>query len=284
MTKIISLIKIIRPANAVMAAGAAMLGYWISGVSLQLLSLFLLITATITAIGFGNVINDILDIKTDRISHPDRPLPKGELSVRAAIIYAILLCCISLFCAWLVSTDHLIATIVPITLLIIYSFFLKGTPLSGNVLVAILVAYPLLYGGIGGIDFKHLIIPAFLAFLLNIAREIIKDIHDKDGDSAAGIVTSASLPDKVINTILIATSILYLSMIFLPVGLKHLGYSYLIVCIAVTLPIHFFRSFKLLRSIRDQKFYTKIAFLYKLEMFSGLAALLADKIFSLTNH
>lgn len=277
---IISLIKIIRPANAVMAAGAAVLGFWISDVSLHLLPFFLLIIATITAIGFGNVINDILDIKTDRISHPDRPLPKGELSVRAAIFYTILLCSMSLFCAGFVSTYHLFATIVPITLLIIYSFFLKGTPLSGNFLVAILVAYPLLYGGIGGIHFNHLIIPAFLAFLLNIAREIIKDIHDKDGDSASGIVTSASLPEKVITTILIATSVLYLSIIFIPVGLKYLGYPYLIVCIVITLPIHFFRSFKLLRSGRDQKACAHIALLYKLEMFSGLAALLADKVFN----
>ncbi len=27
---------------------------------------------------FGNVINDILDIETDRISHPERALPKGK--------------------------------------------------------------------------------------------------------------------------------------------------------------------------------------------------------------
>jgi geranylgeranylglycerol-phosphate geranylgeranyltransferase len=263
-----------------MAAGATILGYWISGVSLQLLSFFFLIIATITAIGFGNVINDILDIKTDRISHPDRPLPKGELTIKTAIFYSILLCSISLFCARFVSPSHLIATVVPVILLIIYSFFLKGTPLSGNFLVAILVAYPLLYGGIGGIHFNHLIIPALLAFLLNIAREIIKDIHDKDGDRASGIVTSASLPDKVINTILITTSILYLSMIFIPVGLKYLGYPYLIVCVLVTLPIHIFRSFKLLRSKRDQKTCAQISFFYKLEMFSGLGALLADKIFN----
>ncbi|HEX2956601.1 MAG TPA: UbiA family prenyltransferase [Chitinispirillaceae bacterium] len=277
---IIPFIKIIRPANAVMAAGAAMLGYWISDASLQLLSLILLIVATITAIGFGNVINDILDIKTDRISHPDRPLPKGELSSRAAVIYSILLCVISLLCARLVSVPHLLATVIPIALLIVYSFFLKGTPLSGNLLVGILVAYPLLYGGISGINFNHLIIPAMLAFLLNLAREIIKDIHDKEGDSASGIITSASLPDGVINVILYATSIVYLSMIFIPVWLKHMGYPYLIVCVIATLPIHFFRTNKLLRLKRDPDACTHVALLYKLEMFTGLGALLADKIFN----
>jgi geranylgeranylglycerol-phosphate geranylgeranyltransferase len=267
-----------------MAAGATMLGYWISGVSLQLLSFFLLIIATITAIGFGNVINDILDIKTDRISHPDRPLPKGDLTARAAIIYSILLCCISLICSQLISKAHFIATIVPVILLIIYSFFLKGTPLSGNFLVGILVAYPILYGGIEGKNFNHLIIPAMLAFLLNLAREIIKDIHDKDGDSASGIITSASLPDWVINSILLSTSILYLSIIFLPVILKHLGYPYLIVCVSLTLPIHFFRSFKLLRPKRDQKTCAQIALLYKLEMFSGLGALLVDMVFKMYSN
>lgn len=280
MKLLISLIKIIRPANALMAAGAAMLGYWISGVSLHLLSFFLLIIATITAIGFGNVINDILDIKTDKISHPDRPLPKGELTANTAIIYSILLCTISLLCALLVSTSHFIATLIPIVLLIIYSFFLKGTPLSGNILVGILVAYPLLYGGIGGIKFSHLIIPALLALLLNLGREIIKDIHDKDGDSAAGIITSASLPDWVINAILVTTSVMYLAIIFIPVALKYMGYPYLIACAIATLPIHFFRTFKLLRLKRDQKTCAQVALLYKLEMFSGLGALLADKIFN----
>lgn len=275
---LIALIKIIRPANAVMAACAMMLGYWISGVSLQLLPLLLLIIATITAIGFGNVINDILDINTDRISHPDRPLPKGELTRRAAIIFSVILSCISLICAQLVSTSHFIATLVPIVLLIAYSFFLKGTPLSGNILVGILVAYPLLYGGIGGSNFNHLIIPSLLALLLNLGREIIKDIQDKDGDSAAGIITSASLPDSLVNLILLSSSIAYISIILLPVLLRQFGYPYLIACLTITLPIHFYRSFKLLRSKRDQKSCAQIALLYKAEMFSGLGALLADKI------
>jgi geranylgeranylglycerol-phosphate geranylgeranyltransferase len=278
---IIPFIKIIRVNNALMAAGAVILGFWISGVIVSQTSLLLLVFAAIAAIGFGNVINDILDIKTDRLSHPERPLPKGEISSGTAVIYAVSLCCIALTCSLLVSKTHLIATLIPVILLVLYSFFLKGTPLSGNILVGILVAYPLMYGGLNGPDFKHLIIPALSALLLNLPREIIKDLHDKEGDMASGIVTSASLPEWFITLLLISSSVLYISIIFVPVWLHHFGSVYLIVCLCCAVPIHVMRSVKLIKSDRSIKTYAAIASLYKMEMFAGLAALLLDKLFPL---
>ncbi|MBN1601701.1 MAG: geranylgeranylglycerol-phosphate geranylgeranyltransferase [Chitinispirillaceae bacterium] len=272
-------LKIIRIKNALMAASAVMLGFWISGVPFHLYTLLLLIMAAVAAIGFGNVINDILDIKTDRISHPERPLPKGEISSRSAIIYAISLCGIAIASSYFVSKIHLIATLTPILLLVIYAFFLKGTPLTGNILVGILVAYPLIYGGFNGPDFNHLIIPALSAFLLNLPREIIKDLHDKEGDMASGIVTSASLPGWLLHFFLISSSVLYLSIIFLPVWLHHFGKVYLIVCLFCALPIHIIRSVKLIKSDRSTKTFAAIASLYKVEMFAGLIAMLLDKLY-----
>ncbi len=271
--------KIIRIKNSLMAAGAVMLGFWICSVPFNLYTLMLLVTAAVAAIGFGNVINDILDIETDRISHPERALPKGEISRTSAGIYAVSLCSIALTSSFLVSKIHLIATLVPILLLAIYAFFLKGTPLTGNILVGILVAYPLIYGGFNGPDFNHLIIPAFCAFLLNLPREIIKDLQDKEGDTASGIVTSASLPQWLLTTLLISSSVLYLSIIFLPLRFHHFGKLYLIVCICCALPVHLIRSVKLITSDRSAKTYASIASLYKIEMFAGLTAMLLDKLF-----
>lgn len=272
-------LKIIRVKNALMAASAVMLGFWVSGVPFHLYTLLLLIMAAVAAIGFGNVINDILDIKTDRISHPERPLPKGEISSRSATVYAISLCSIAIASSHFVSKVHLIATLTPILLLVIYAFFLKGTPLTGNILVGILVAYPLIYGGFNGPDFNHLLIPALSAFLLNLPREIIKDLHDKEGDMASGIVTSASLPEWLITILLISSSVLYLSIIFLPVWLDHFGKVYLITCICCALPVHAIRSVKMIKKNHTNEAYRSISSLYKLEMFAGLTAMLLDTLF-----
>jgi geranylgeranylglycerol-phosphate geranylgeranyltransferase len=261
-----------------MAASAVILGFWISEATMPLYTLLFLVIAAISAISFGNVINDIIDIKTDSISHPERPLPKGEITSMTAVLFALFLCGVSLICSLLVSTTHFFATVVPVILLIIYSFFLKGTPLSGNILVGILVAYPLIYGGINGPSFNYLIIPALSAFLLNLPREIIKDLHDKDGDLTTGIVTSASLPNWLISTLIITCSILYLFIIFVPFLLHHFGWIYLIICIICALPIHIVRAIHLSIKNKSIDSYARIASLYKIEMFAGLMALLLDKL------
>jgi 4-hydroxybenzoate polyprenyltransferase len=83
-----------------------------------------------------------------------------------------------------------------------YSLFLKGIPLIGNIVVASLVAYSILFGAINADGFKTLIIPALLAFLLNLSREIIKDIQDEKGDRATQVFTSAKLPSLLLKTLI----------------------------------------------------------------------------------
>jgi len=82
MNIIFALIKIVRPGNALMTGAAVLLGSWLARSAAPLVSLFLLVAAAMSAVGFGNVINDIVDIETDRVSHPDRPLPKTRTVVQ----------------------------------------------------------------------------------------------------------------------------------------------------------------------------------------------------------
>ena len=121
-------IDIIRPGNALMAASATFLGFWLShsAISYQFL---LLSIATIAATGFGNVINDINDLDSDRISHPQRPLPQGLISLTSTWIFTFALVLVSLISSFLISSIHLFATLIPILILILYSYFFKRTPL-----------------------------------------------------------------------------------------------------------------------------------------------------------
>ena len=84
----LSYLTIIRPPNVVMAAGAVFLGAWIGSSDLPFGSISILAVVAACATSFGNVINDILDVKTDLINHPDRPIPTGRMSCTEAKIYS----------------------------------------------------------------------------------------------------------------------------------------------------------------------------------------------------
>jgi geranylgeranylglycerol-phosphate geranylgeranyltransferase len=276
MNIIFALIKIVRPGNALMTGAAVLLGSWLARSTAPLVSLFLLVVTAMSAVGFGNVINDIVDIETDRISHPDRPLPKNELSRNEAMVFAFFCACFSLANAFLVSPVHGIATLVPLAMLCLYAFFFKATPLVGNIAVSFLVAYALLFGGLLAPRMDRLFIPVLLAFLLNMAREIIKDFQDEKGDRKAGLKTSATLPKKVLKSLILLVSGIYLVFLFSPYALKQFGVVYCIVCAFIVIPLHVYWSF-LVSGKKWGSHLSRISSLIKYEMLAGLLALAADQ-------
>jgi geranylgeranylglycerol-phosphate geranylgeranyltransferase len=275
---IVPYIKILRLQNVLMAAVAVCLGYWLSRSGFSVISLLLLVVASIAATGYGNVINDIKDCATDRISHPDRPLPRGDISVSSASFYATLLVAIALTSAFIASSTHGLATFVPLAILTLYSFYLKRTPLIGNITVALLVAYALLFGGLMAPGFNRLLIPAFLAFLLNIAREIVKDIQDRPGDIAAGIITSAALPRKLLKKILYGISTFYFCILFTPTLLHYFGLVYAITCATLVVPLHILWLMRL-RGAHKPDAFGPVSKYIKLEMLAGLVAITVDELY-----
>jgi geranylgeranylglycerol-phosphate geranylgeranyltransferase len=275
MKTILPYFKILRLQNALLAGIAVALGFWLGHSTNPAPALILLIIAAVAATGFGNVVNDLKDIATDRISHPGRPLPKGEMTVQTARVFAVVLALCALACAGMVSPLHFLATSIPFLLLIIYTLFLKGTPVTGNIVVSLLVAYAMLFGALEAPQFVRLIIPALLAFLLNLSREIIKDLQDKPGDSAVGIVTTASLPLSFIKLIIYSISSLYLILLFIPFGLHHFGKAYVFICAIIIVPMQIY--WILLFFKREPKL-PLISLLIKIEMAVGLLALAADTI------
>jgi geranylgeranylglycerol-phosphate geranylgeranyltransferase len=275
----IDYIKILRPSNAAMAAGAVWLGAWISRSAIGAENISLLAAAAFFSTGFGNVINDILDRETDRISHPDRPLPSGRMSIGNASIYMILLATAALTASFSVAPLYGIATVIPLTALLLYARFLKGTPLVGNILVSLLVAYSLLFGSLAAPDLSSLFIPALCAMLLNLSREIIKDIQDTPGDRAAGIVTTAALPAALLQKILLVCSGIFAVVVYLPFFRGDFGIPYVLAVTAIAVPLHTFRITLVLKPDWTGKC-AKISRLLKIEMVSGLAALAIDRLFT----
>lgn len=260
-----------------MAAGAVLLGSWISGASGTVFQRILLALTAFMATGFGNIVNDIMDIKSDSISHPERPLPSGRISLKDAVVYAILLVAGAMLCSFIVGPLFAVAALAPIALLTLYAFCLKGTPLAGNIIVSLLVAYSLVFGSLEAPGLHHLLIPGLLAVLLNFSREIIKDMQDRDGDSAANIITSATLPRSLLQKLIIFNSILYGLLIALPWILGHFGAAYLAVCLVLIVPCHIRRTVLVCRPDWDIKA-TLISRSLKIEMLLGFTAMAIDRL------
>jgi geranylgeranylglycerol-phosphate geranylgeranyltransferase len=231
-----------------------------------------------SAVGYGNVVNDIKDVETDRISHPKRPLPRKLLSIETAGIFAFFLGCFSLVNAFLVGPAFGLGALAALALLSLYAFYFKGTPFFGNVVVSALAAYPLVFGGLRAPLMHRLLLPAFLAFLLNLAREIIKDMQDEPGDRLSGLMTSASMPKGVLKALVRSVSILYVVFLFVPFFLHQFGAVYAFASAILVLPLHLYWSLYAFNT-RWTRFLSKISLCIKLEMLAGLAALAADQAF-----
>lgn len=277
MAKIHSFIHSIRPINALMASVGVVLGFWLTGVNSPITDLILLILTAICALGYGNVINDIKDVEGDRVNHPERLIPKGEISKIQAIIFAILLALISLFTSAIVSFQHCAATLTPLLLLTLYTFIFKGTPLLGNIIISLLVAYTLVFGGLGSPKVDIIIVPAFLAFLLNLCREIVKDMQDRIGDLETGIYTTAVLSDRVLKSIVTILVVVFIPATFLPYIFRHFRLVYLSICATIILPLHLSWFYYLINKDHTERL-GGISTAIKIEMIGGLISLALDKI------
>lgn len=164
----------------------------------------LLSFSTMLVAAAGYVINDIEDVKIDLINKPDKVVVGTRLT--AGLCYTFYYCLlligftIALFLAWQLDKFPFVM-LYPLfaVLLHLYATHLKQTPLLGNILISLFVAaVPML---IFLADASELFIYAnervlhilllygSLAFLANLAREVIKDMQDVKGDRAYGAKT-----------------------------------------------------------------------------------------------
>lgn len=146
--------------------------------------------------GFGNAVNDLLDVEADRINHPRRPLPSGRLSRWEAGLMAVLFAVAAL--ALMIPVNALSRIIVIGALLLVswYNLVLKHTAFWGNIAVSLLAAFTFILGGAeqgvdGVLRLPGPAIAAGLAFLMHLMREIVKDVEDRTGDAVTGGRTAA---------------------------------------------------------------------------------------------
>lgn len=184
------IVRLIRPLNVGISAAAVGASVLLGGVrwSQWHVILIAMLTGALSAAG-ANAINDYYDHAIDRINRPDRPIPRGTLSRSDAltvwIATSVVGISINIFLHWTAFAMVLAST----ALLWWYSEYWKRTVLAGNVIVAAMIATAFLYGGVVARDVGKTIIPALLAALLTLGREIVKDIEDIEGDRVGRALT-----------------------------------------------------------------------------------------------
>ena len=144
----------------------------------------------------GNILNDIMDIEIDKISHPLRTLPSEKVSIKQAWYLVISFSIISIFSAlygaYLLNKIGLkwiplvIIWIISFTLMISYEIGPKTKKYGyiGNIIIGGMLGLVIIYGGatVGKYDYSVTLCIALMATFIGISREIIKDVHDHEGD------------------------------------------------------------------------------------------------------
>lgn len=176
--------------------------------SLDTSGIWLLIVATICIAAGGNIINDINDIETDFINKPDKIIVGNSISEKTAYNLFIILNLVGVGIGFYLShaihkAPFFIIFVLISALLYIYATHLKRTLLIGNLVISILVSMSLIIVGVFELlpeitpsnrltqimFFKVIFDYALFAFIINLLREIAKDIEDIDGDYNAGMNT-----------------------------------------------------------------------------------------------
>ena len=278
MNKISAYIKIVRPYNFLITFLAVIIASLVSyqGEFPSMKVLLAAITASLT-MSAGNVINDIYDLNGDKINHPKRPLPSGIISIQSVYIFYLILLAISLVISLFISNLNFVVNFLAVILLYLYSYKFKRVLLVGNLIVSLLTGLAFIYGGMAVNNIYYSVVPALFAFLINLIREIVKDIEDSEGDMQEGIITFALKYGikTALNTIVSLCMLLMLLTLYPYLNGNYGGY-YLVVILVLVIPVLIYFVLSLLKD-SSRKNLNNLSFLLKLDMVFGLIAVYVGK-------
>jgi len=234
--------------------------------------------ATVAAV--GNMFNDVIDLETDRINHPQRALPSGQLDPKNVLVSSIL---IALFACLLSITVNLAVFLLTATALVtlaLYSIYLKNTVLLGNLVVGILSGLLFLVGAYSVETRSSMPIVwfALVAMVGVTSREILKTIADSEGDRQVGLTTVAVVFGRRRALAIYQISLaLFILLCLVPYLIGLAGIIYLIIVIALVLPIVVISSIQLLvrSTVNDIR---RVLTIQKLAFWGWLMAIVMDRL------
>lgn len=260
----------------------------------------ILVLTTVCMAASGNVINDYFDIYIDRKNRPntivlDRIIPRKQ----AILIHVILTLAgifLGLYIAFATRRANYVWLFLGIpTLLWFYSTKFKRQLLVGNLVVALLTA-AMVYIVISveltfirqtGTDtttstgcvhaWMYSVGYTFFAFLCNLAREIIKDIEDIEGDSEFGchtlpVILGIPYTKSIVSVLHALTIIMLWSIYYISPCIQKLPYSEIYISVGLTIPI--IVNTLLLYKAKEKKDFHRCSVFSKYIMLIGVLSML----------
>jgi len=226
-------IVLIRPHNCVLAGLSIFIGGVVTGSMQPAARLLLAALSGFLICAGGNSINDYFDIEIDRINKPNRPLPSGIITPIKAFVFSLILFISGFAVSFFINISCIIIAGITCLLLYFYSRNFKRMILVGNAVVALLTGLAFVYGGVAvGNVYKAGVVGVFALFY-HFAREIIKDIEDKKGDSSEGVKSyPVKYGDKAALLLTSIILILLIGVTIIPYFLGIFSVYYLIIVAA----------------------------------------------------
>jgi len=289
-------LQLIRFPNLVMIALTQFLFYycWIVPFDTSYITIdlfFCVVLATVFIAAGGNIINDIFDIQTDRINKPHKVFINSFISKKNAYLLYFLFTFVGIGLGsyagltidrWLIS---LLFTGIS-ALLFLYSAYLKGVPVLGNIVVSALVATSILIlitfeqlpqtpgkqlNLFNSVSLIAIYVYGIFAFLINLIREIVKDIEDINGDYNANITTlPIILGRNRVNKMVAILAGITILFTFLCISEYLQGQTVITVYILVTILLPLLYFIVKVWQADTKREYRMLSFLLKLIMLFGI--------------
>jgi 4-hydroxybenzoate polyprenyltransferase len=256
----------------------------------------LLVLSTVLIAAAGYVINDIMDQETDFDNKPDNVIVGQYISEKAAYnLYFILNITgvgIGYYLANVIQKPSFAGAFIIISAtLYMYATSLKQMLLVGNIIVALLLSFSVLIIGLFdllpatyegnqremGVMFSILIDYAIFAFIINLIREIVKDMEDIDGDYNTGkstlpIALGVSKTSKVVFSLGIIAILILFWYINSNLMVTQLYYAVVYALLFVVAPLIFF-VIKIWNAKSKEEFHL-LSTVLKWVMFFGILSIL----------
>ncbi len=278
-------IEILRPINDLMGSLTVIIGILNTRLGIDpfklILNLILGILTYFFIAGSGMVINDYYDIEIDKINRPERPIPRGSITLSQAkilwIATSLVGIAIAIFHSIFFNIGYLNIIIAFFFVFIgwLYAAWGKKSGFIGNIIVSVSFSIGLIYGAV----LNNSNIPPYIyfffltAFFLLLSREIIKGCEDIEGDKNEGVKTLAiKIGIKKSKNLSLIFAILAVVFFILPNFTNILNQMFFLISMFFGLALAVYTITLMLKPNLVKKDFKRISLLLKTSMFLGLIA------------
>jgi geranylgeranylglycerol-phosphate geranylgeranyltransferase len=284
-------IEIMRPINCLMGTLTILIGLLNTRTSIPLnillINIILGVLTYFFLAGAGMVINDFYDYEIDKINRPQRPIPRGSITLTQAkllyIIYLLIGISLSVFNVLIFSLNYFVIIIALIFSLIgwLYAKWGKKSGFLGNIIVSVSFSIGMIYGALLNSSYVPIYIYFFFftSLFLLLSREVIKGCEDIEGDKIEGVKTLAiriGIKNSTIFAMIFASLAIafYIFSLFLNIINPFLYFIFMIFGSLIVAS----SIFLMVRSNINKKDFKIISLLLKIGAFLGLLTFLLASV------